>query len=194
LNNAALIITATGVKANLEMLESSDIQIDHGIIVNQRMQSSDPDVYAAGDVAQGLDFSTGESSVQAIQPTATDHGRIAAMNMAGKTTTHHGSVNMNVLDTLGLISHSFGLWMGVDGGDCAELYTPDDYKYLNLQFDEDRLVGASCSGITQHIGILRGLIESRIPLGGYWKGQLLQDPTQFVAAYMACTQEIGYRA
>jgi NAD(P)H-nitrite reductase large subunit len=193
LKNIALIITATGVKSNLELLQGSDIQLDQGILVNTRMQSSDPDVYAAGDVAQGLDFSTGVSSVQAIQPTATDHGRIAALNMAGKTTTHHGSVNMNVLDTLGLISHSFGLWMGVEDGDSAELYSPDDYKYLNLQFDDDRLVGASCSGITQHIGILRGLIESRIPLG-YWKDKLLKDPTQFVEAYMACTQEIGYHA
>ena len=192
--NTALIITATGVRSNLELLQGSNIQLDQGILVNNKMQSSDPDVYAAGDVAQGLDFSTGSSSVQAIQPTATDHGRIAALNMAGKITTHHGSLNMNVLDTLGLISHSFGLWMGVEGGDSAELYTPDDYKYLNLQFDDDRLVGASCCGMTQHIGILRGLIESRIPLGGYWKQKLLQDPTLFVAAYMASTQQLGYRA
>ncbi len=193
LNHAALIITATGVKSNLELIEGSNIQVDQGILVNQQMQSSDPDVYAAGDVAQGLDFSTGDASVQAIQPTATDHGRIAAMNMAGKRSTHHGSLNMNVLDTLGLISHSFGLWMGVAGGDSAELYTPEDYKYLNLQFDQDRLVGASCSGMTAHIGILRGLIESRIPLG-YWKDKLLKDPTRFVEAYMASTQEIGYHA
>ena len=52
--------------------------------MNDRLQSSHPDVYAAGDVCQGKDFSTEEFSVQAIQPTAADHGRIAAMNMCGR--------------------------------------------------------------------------------------------------------------
>ncbi len=188
---AQLVITATGVKPNIDFLSGSGIKTDQGVLVNEWLQSSDPDVFAAGDVAQGLDFSTGEYSVQAIQPTASDHGRIAALNMAGTRYKHHGSVNMNVLDTLGLISHSFGLWMGVDGGDSSSLYTPDDYKYLNLQFDGERLVGASCTGMTQHIGILRGLIETRLPLGD-WKDRLLQDPTAFVEAYMARTQEISY--
>ncbi|MDJ0832144.1 MAG: FAD/NAD(P)-binding oxidoreductase [Gammaproteobacteria bacterium] len=190
---AQLVISATGVKPNIDFLAGSGIKTDQGVLVNEWLQTSDPNVYAAGDVAQGLDFSTGEHSVQAIQPTATDHGRIAALNMAGIRHQHHGSVNMNVLDTLGLISHSFGLWMGVNGGDSSTLYTPDDYKYLNLQFDGEHLVGASCTGMTQHIGILRGLIETRLPLGD-WKPRLLQDPTAFVEAYMARTQEIGYHA
>ncbi len=189
--SAQLVITATGVKPNIGFLAGSGIKTDQGVLVNEWLQSSDPNVYAAGDVAQGLDFSTGEYSVQAIQPTATDHGRIAALNMAGSRHKHHGSVNMNVLDTLGLISHSFGLWMGVNGGDSSSLYTPDDYKYLNLQFDGEHLVGASCTGMTQHIGILRGLIETRLPLGD-WKDRLMRDPTAFVEAYMARTQEIGY--
>ena len=189
--SAQLVITATGVKPNIDFLAGSGIKTDQGVLVNEWLQSSDPNVYAAGDVAQGLDFSTGEYSVQAIQPTATDHGRIAALNMAGTRHKHHGSVNMNVLDTLGLISHSFGLWMGVNGGDSSSLYTPDDYKYLNLQFDGEHLVGASCTGMTQHIGILRGLIETRLPLGD-WKDRLMRDPTAFVEAYMARTQELGY--
>ena len=39
------------------------------------------------------------------------------MNMSGRDTRHQGSVNMNVLDTMGLVSTSYGLWMGVDGGE-----------------------------------------------------------------------------
>lgn len=187
---AQLVITATGVKPNVDFLESSGINIDQGILVNRQLQSSDPNIYAAGDVAQGLDFSTGEYSVQAIQPTATDHGRIAALNMCGKQAEHHGSVNMNVLDTLGLISCSFGLWMGVEGGESVESYNSADYKYLNLQFEGDRLVGASSIGLTQHVGVLRGLIESRIQLG-VWKDRLLKDPTGIMEAYMASTQVIG---
>ena len=188
---AALVITATGVKPNVEMLEGTDIKLDVGVLVNHSMQTSNSDVYAAGDVAQGIDFSTGNQEVQAIQPTATDHGRIAALNMSGNTFEHHGTVNMNILDTMGLISCSFGLWMGVEGGEQAELYNPDEFQYINLQFDENHLVGASTVGKTQHIGVLRGLIESRIELG-VWKQRLMKDPTAIMEAYVACTQELGY--
>ena len=189
--SAALVITATGVKANTSLVDGTDIKVDQGILVNRRMQSSDPDVYAAGDVAQGVDFSTGNFEVQAIQPTATDHGRIAALNMAGRDDEHHGTLNMNVLDTVGLISCSFGLWMGVDGGDSTELYNPDEFQYINLQFDGNTLVGASAVGKTQHVGVLRGLIESKIDLAR-WKDRLMADPTAVMEAYVACTQELGY--
>ncbi|MEM7564116.1 MAG: FAD/NAD(P)-binding oxidoreductase [Pseudomonadota bacterium] len=189
--SAALVITATGVKANTDLLEGTDIETDFGVLVNKRMQSSNADVYAAGDVAQGVDFSTGNQEVQAIQPTATDHGRIAALNMAGKGEEHHGTLNMNVLDTVGLISCSFGLWMGAEGGESAELYNPDQYQYINLQFDGNLLVGASAVGKTQHVGVLRGLIESKIELGD-WKSKLMADPTLVMDAYIACTQELGY--
>jgi hypothetical protein len=59
-----------------------------------------------------------------------------------------------------------------------------------LQFDGDILVGASSTGMTQHIGVLRGLIESRLQLG-VWKDRLLKDPTLIMEAYMANTQELG---
>jgi NAD(P)H-nitrite reductase large subunit len=189
--SAALVITATGVKPNVGLLDGSDIRVEQGVLVNNCMQTSNNDVYAAGDVAQGMDFSTGNFEVQAIQPTATDHGRIAALNMSGNTTEHHGTVNMNVLDTLGLVSCSFGLWMGVDGGDQAELYNADEFQYINLQFDGNCLVGASSIGKTQHIGVLRGLIESKIDLGD-WKNRLMEDPTCIMEAYIASTQELGY--
>ena len=190
---ADLVISATGVRPNTAFLEESGIDIDDGIVVNNKLQTNIANIYAAGDVAQGKDFSTGEYIVQAIQPTATDHGRIAALNMSGQNVEHHGSVNMNVLDTLGLISHSFGLWMGVEGGDSVEIYNPDAYKYMNLRFgidaEEDVLVGVSTLGMTQHIGVIRGLIESKIHLGE-WKERLLQDPTRIMEAYLSSTQEL----
>jgi NADPH-dependent 2,4-dienoyl-CoA reductase/sulfur reductase-like enzyme len=189
--SAALVITATGVKANIDLVKGTDIDTDEGILVNRSMQTSNADVYAAGDVAQGVDFSTGNQQVQAIQPTAADHARIAALNMAGKGSEHHGTLNMNVLDTVGLVSCSFGMWMGVEGGDSAQLYNPDEFQYINLQFDGDRLVGASSVGKTQHIGVLRGLIESKVGLGE-WKQRLMQDPSMVMEAYIGSTQELGY--
>ena len=190
---ADVVISATGVRANTRFLEGSGIETDFGVLVNDRLQSSHPDVYAAGDVCQGRDFSTGEFSVQAIQPTAADHGRIAAMNMCGRDTRHQGSVNMNILDTMGLVSTSYGLWMGVEGGESVELVDAERYRYLSLQFQDDVLVGAQALGLTNHVGVLRGLIQTKLKLGK-WKDHLLQDPTRIMEAYLGATQSIGHNA
>ena len=109
--------------------------------------------------------------------------------MTGLNVAHQGSVNMNVLDTMGLISSSFGLWMGVAGGDSAELSDLDRYRYLNLQFKDDVLVGASSLGLTDHVGVLRGMIQSRTRLRE-WKEKLKQDPSRIMEAYIASNQTL----
>jgi NAD(P)H-nitrite reductase large subunit len=192
--DADLVVSATGVRPNVDLVSDCGIEIDHGILVNRHLQTNDPDIFAAGDVAQGMDFSTGEYSVQAIQPTAADHGQLAARNMAGlEGAVHSGCVNMNVLDTIGLISSSFGLWMGAEGGDSAELLNRERYRYLNLQFQDDVLVGATSLGLTQHVGVLRGLIQTKTGLGA-WKQKLIDDPTRIMEAYLARTQAVGFNA
>lgn len=186
--DADLVITATGVKSNMQYAQDSGLHTDQGVVVNEYLQTSNDDIYAAGDVCQGKDFSTGEYTVQAIQPTAVEHAKVAASNMArGHRSQHAGNVNMNVLDTIGLVSASFGSWMGVDGGESAELLNEEEFKYLNLQFKDDVLVGASSLGLTQHVGVLRGLIQSQTPLGS-WKERLLKDPMRIMEAYLACSQ------
>jgi NAD(P)H-nitrite reductase large subunit len=185
---ADLVITATGVHSNIDFLGGSGIEIDQGILVNGYLETNQQNIFAAGDVAQGRDYTTGGYAVQAIQPTAVEHGRIAAANMVTENSVHHaGSLNMNVLDTLGLISTSFGQWMGLEDGDHAVLLDEDRYRYLNLQFDGDHLTGASSLGHTEHIGVLRGLIRSRVPLG-VWKKRLMKDPTRLMEAYLGSVQ------
>ena len=190
---ASLIIRATGVAPNIDFLKETNIKTGDGVKVDNHLMSNDPDIYAAGDVAQGHDFSTGGFSVHAIQPTAADHARVAALNMAGRDVTYQGSVNMNVLDTVGLISCSFGLPMGVDGGTSAVLDAPDRYRYINLQFQDDVLVGASTLGHTEGVGILRGLIQSRLRLGK-WVERLRKDPTRIGEAYIAQRMAVGANA
>ena len=188
--SAGLVITAAGVRSNIDFLTGSNIDTDQGILVNQYLQSNHEGVFAAGDVAQGRDFTTGEFAVQAVQPTAVEHGRIAAMNMVRPNSlSYPGSLNMNVLDTLGLISTSFGQWMGNADGDSAVLLDEAQYRYLNLQFDGEYLTGASSLGHTQHMGVLRGLIRSRVPLG-IWKKRLMDDPTRLMEAYLGTVQSM----
>ena len=108
--------------------------------------------------------------------------------MAGRAAASPGSFAFNVLTTLGLVSSSFGEWQGLPGGESVELVDEARYRYLSLQFHEDRLVGANSVGWTQHAGALRGLIEGRARLGP-WKARLLEDPTRIVQAYLARVQQ-----
>ncbi len=181
---AHLVVVAAGVRANMGFLAGSGIETDQGVRVDHFLRTNCPNVYAAGDVAEGPDFSTGDVAVHAVQPTAADHGRIAALNMAGGSARYKGSVVMNVLDTLGLVSVSFGLWRGVDGGDSVERVDADAFKYINLQFDGDHLVGAICLGRTDWVGVLRGLIQGEVSLGP-WKKRLAEDPHRVAEAYVA---------
>ncbi len=186
---AELVISAVGVNANAEFLRGSGVALaDGAVVIDEFMRSSSVDIYAAGDVACGRDFSTGEYSVQAIQPTAVEHGRVAASNMVRHgSVRHQGSVLMNVLDTIGLISVSYGLWQGVEGGDCATLVDQENFRYLRLQFDGDQLVGVNSLGHSQHIGVLRGLVQGRLKLG-QWKDRLMDNPLRVMEAYLAVTQ------
>jgi NAD(P)H-nitrite reductase large subunit len=148
-------------------------------------------VYAAGDVVNMEDFSTGQRSLNMIQPAAADEARVAALNMAGKASESQGSLAMNVLDTLGLIASSFGQWWGAkpeEGGSHTEMVDEKNFKYLHLEFKDDVLIGATSLGLTDHVGVLRGLIQSRAKLGP-WKDKLIKDPTRVMEAYLSSAQQ-----
>ena len=185
--DADLVISATGVKPNIGFLQSSGVTCAHGVVTDEHLQTNVPGIYAAGDCAEALDVASGKHVVSAIQPNAADEAYCAAMNMAGKKTALRGVTQINVLDTLGLVSTSFGLWEGVPGGEHAELRDEANFRFLRLEFSGDVLVGANSVGLTEHVGVLRGLIQSRVRLGA-WKDRLMQNPLALMEAYLACAQ------
>ena len=188
-----LLIVAAGVAPNVAFLEGTSVHVAKGVLVDDAMQTSVPGIYAAGDVAEAPDLFSGRHLVAAIQPNAADQARIAALNMAGelgeKRARMKGVLAINVLDSLGMISSSFGEWQGVANGDGVESADEANGRYISLQFDGDVLVGATAIGLTQHVGVLRGLIQGRTRLGA-WKARLLETPTRFVEAYLACQQVV----
>jgi NAD(P)H-nitrite reductase large subunit len=180
---AKLVVLAAGVRSNVSFLVGSGINVGTGIRVDNTLQTNVSGVYAAGDCCEGIDISTGKPDMLAIQPVAVEHGRLAGQNMAGQKTPHRGSLNMNVLDTMGLISSSFGLWQGAPGGDEAKVIDEANFKYLKLEFLGDKMVGAQCVGLTDHVGMLRGLIQTGFRLGG-WKDKLMHSPERLREAYL----------
>jgi NAD(P)H-nitrite reductase large subunit len=184
-----VVIMATGIKTNLEWLKDSGILVNRGIVVDDRLRSNVPNVYAAGDVAEGRDLVSGEPSVHAIEPTAQEHGRIAGANMAGQDVTYPGSLLMNIVEVCHLDIASFGAWDDAR----AEIFTatrPERPAYRKLCWTGDRLTGAIMLGVasdvwtTNDIGMLKGLVQTGVSLAD-WKEYLRRNPFDIKPAFIA---------
>jgi NAD(P)H-nitrite reductase large subunit len=188
-----LVISATGVKPNIGFLENSGVRCLLGVLTDEHLQTNVAGIYAAGDCAEAFDKVSGKTIVSAIQPNAAEQARVAALNMVGHKAELRGVTQINVLDTLGMISASFGDWQGVPTGQHVELTDRDAGRHLSLQFKGERLIGCNSVGWTDHVGAMRGLVEGQVSLGE-WKQRLLHDPTQLMAAYLATAQAQDHRA
>jgi NAD(P)H-nitrite reductase large subunit len=192
---ADVVIMATGIKTNLDWLKGSSVDVKRGVTVDERLRSSVPNVYAAGDIAEGRDLISGEAAVHAIEPTAQEHGRVAGANMAGKDVRYRGSLIINIVEVCHLDAASFGAWDDAK----AEAMTglkKDRNAYRKLLFTGDRLTGAIIIGrsndiwTTNDVGMLKGLVQSGQPVGRY-KEHLRRNPfdvkTVFIAAKTTST-------
>ena len=190
---ADLVISAAGVRPAIGYLKDSGITCLLGVLTDEHMQTNVPGVYAAGDCAEAFDKVSGKTIVSAIQPNAAEQARVAGMNMVAFSrglepqANLKGVTQINVLDTLGLISASFGDWQGRPGGEHVELTDKPAGRHLSLQFQGDVLVGCNSVGWTEHVGVMRGLVEGQVKLGA-WKDHLLKDPTKLMEAYLASAQ------
>jgi NAD(P)H-nitrite reductase large subunit len=186
---ADVVVMATGIRTNLEWLKGSGVAIEQGVVVDDHLRSSVPNVYAGGDVAEGRDLVTGRPAVHAIEPTAQEHGRVAGANMAGQSIAYKGSLLMNIVEVCHLDIASFGAW---DDGE-AEVLTglrSDRPAYRKLVWRGDRLIGAIILGpssdiwTSNDIGMLKGLVQSGSPIGRF-KAHLARNPFDIKPAYIA---------
>ncbi len=186
---ADLVIIATGIRPNLDLVQGSGIAVDQAILVNDRMRTNYPFIYAAGDVAQGPDLYGDKPAVHAIQPTAVDHGRVAGANMAGQEVHYPGSLLMNILDVCGLQCASFGRW-GEAGAEATSIVNPDRPVCRKLLWTGDRLTGAvfvgpaNDLGMLNDVGMVKGIMQTRTPLGA-WKAFLCDNPFDVRRPYVA---------
>lgn len=161
-----IVIVAVGVLPSISFVPTEQIRVDSGIVVNEYLETTAPDVYAAGDVVECMDVARNEMRVNAIWPVAVEQGVIAGTNMAGRRISYKGSLGRNVFR----ISDMDLLAGGLVSPSPDESYTSrsmEDYRnkrYRKLVFQDGILVGLVMVNDIEQGGVLLSLIQQKIPI------------------------------
>jgi phenylglyoxylate dehydrogenase epsilon subunit len=173
---ADLLLVCTGAKPNVAWLDGSGIEVDVGILVDDRMRTNLPNIWAAGDVAQARGF-WGKSVVNGILPNAVEQGRIAGQDMADDSglAPFPGAVPLNTYSFFGQQAISVGL--GQAGEECEIEESGDDEKgvYRRIVLKDGRLVGIATINDFVDAGVMWQLIRRRTDLSAV-KAAFLADP------------------
>jgi NAD(P)H-nitrite reductase large subunit len=161
-----LVVIGKGVQPNVDLISSTPIKVNEGIVADETMRTSLPDIYVAGDVAETYDLSTGKMGINAIWPCAFEQGRVAGLNMAGRETKYGGSFRMNSLDFYGLLVISMGVTRP-DGNGFQQVQKKTKNTYRKIVLKDGHVIGAILVGQVQKAGILTTLLKKRVNVSDY---------------------------
>lgn len=152
---AAVVILATGVRPNTALARKAALEVNRGILVNNRLQTSDPRIYAAGDVAEHNGRLYGAWAPSQYQ------GRIAGLNACDVPSEFGGLPRSNALKVLGVDMLSVGQFEPEDGS-YSVLDQEADGKLMHFLFHDGRLVGAILMGHPELGPSVKAAVESRM--------------------------------
>lgn len=176
---------AVGVSPNVDYLDDTDVEINNGVVVNEHLQSADPDIYAAGDIAEYYDPLFDRYHQTGTWLSGIDQGRVAASHALGDDDATFSAVEGHSVAVAGLDAPVvfLGDW---DGGDDAIDKRYGDTHYRRITFEDDKPVGASLIGESGDVvGQLKQLIYRQPTVPDAEKHRLLDrylDPDTFLPA------------
>ena len=171
-----VLVLAVGVKANTALARQAGAEVNRGILVNEKMETTVPGIFAAGDCTEGMDASLGQRRVLAILPNAYLQGRCAGINMAGGNAVHDRAIPMNSLGLLGLHAMTAGTaFSEADGGSMVEEKSEAGWKRFFLK--DGYLTGFMLLGDVDRAGIYTALIREKTPLDSIDFAALKKSPT-----------------
>jgi nitrite reductase (NADH) large subunit len=136
-----MIVISAGVRPNLELADPLGLKTDKGIVVDERLQTNQPDIYAAGDVAEFRGMPYG------IWPAAMEQGKIAGINIAGGKATYNGTTMANTLKVVGVDLASAG---NIDAeNEFESKVTTDEDQYKKIVLEDNRIIGCIMLGDTK---------------------------------------------
>ena len=142
-----ILAYAIGIRPRVELAREAGFAIDRGILANEYLQTSDPDIYVAGDVAQVYDPLSKRSIIDSLWGPAREQGYTAGLNMAGKQTAYIKKIPFNVTRLAGLTTTIIGTvgrgqdedLVGIARGDSETWRTLPDAIVAQTGFDINRL-------------------------------------------------------
>lgn len=193
--SADLVVMSIGVKPNSELARTAGLELGPRghIVVSDRMQTSDPAIYAAGDVVEVDDPILGGKTAIPLAGPASRQGRIAAENMAGRNARYKGSYGTAVLKVGGLTAGSIGLTerrlkqqkvayhkIYLHPFSHATYYPGGEYMHLKLIFSPaGKILGAQiigAAGVDKRIDTLAVAMQSNMTVYGLAELELSYAP------------------
>ena len=173
---ADMVVIATGVRSNTQILKNSGVQVNRGVVVDEAMRTNIDHIFAAGDVCEAKNLITGESQVIQIWSNACRQGRIAGLNMAGSAENFDGWLAENVTTIFGLTVASMGMseLPNRDGIEEIQFSNPARKIYRKIIVADNKLLGAVLLGDTQDAGILGSFIRNGKDVSS-WKEYLARS-------------------
>ncbi len=153
-----VLVLAIGVRANISLIKDIEGEVNRGIVVNTKMETSVKDIYAVGDCAEGYDSSIGSNRVLAILPNAYMQGFTAGVNMAGGDREFTNAIPMNSIGFYGLHIMTAGNY----DGECFEEKRDGVLKRFFVK--DNKLIGYMLIGETDRAGIYTSMIREQVPL------------------------------
>jgi nitrite reductase (NADH) large subunit len=167
---AQLVVISAGVRCSMELAAPLGLETDKGIKINEHLQTNQPDIYAAGDVAEFKGFPYG------IWPAAMEQGKIAGINMAGGDARYHGTTMANTLKVVGVDVASAG---EIDAEEKREAkVVASDKVYKKIVLEENRIIGCIMLGDTKAFNDITKLMADKRDVSQV-KDQILSDEFDF---------------
>lgn len=170
---AQMVVIAIGVAPAVQFLLDSGVKINRGIVVNERMETNIANIFAAGDVVELDNITSGRKQPIAIWPNATIGGAVAGANISGEERVFPGSFPMNSVEICEIPTISMGLTEPDEEG-FEILSRSEGLNYKKVVLKEDKIVGAVFVGNIERAGIFYGLIREQVDVSSF-KERLLED-------------------
>lgn len=168
-----IALVAAGVRTNIQIAKEAGLETDRGLVVNDLLQSSDPKIFAAGDVLQHRGI------VYGIIPASFNQARIAAYNILGQKKAYEGTVFSNTLKVVGIDVASIGhVHPGEDDVEEIRKEKKKEGVYKKLVTQSGIIVGAIWMGTKEGLNEVNRLISYKINVER-WKNSLLEDDFDF---------------
>ena len=150
-----LLLVSAGIVPNDELPREAGLDVGRGVVVDDAMRTSDPHVFAAGDVAEH------RGVVSGLWPTAVEQGRVAALSALGLTAVYEAVPPATLLKVTGVDLTSVGRFEEEEGDEVVVSEDAAEARYRKLVVRDGRAVGGILLGYPLEAAGLTAIVQER---------------------------------